>query len=119
MVGNGDRITDFDIWIHFPNDGYIPTIEVTRSHLSKNAWTLLTNGERKTMAMTKKCDICGILYEQYNYKESTDEKPNTIKLVQVFWNDDRYYSGDIIECCPKCMEAIIVKIKELGGEVDD
>lgn len=35
LVGSGDLITDFDIRLRFPADMF-PTIEVTRSHLSKN-----------------------------------------------------------------------------------
>ena len=39
LVGDGDLITDFDIFVHFPLDGRMlygaPTIEVTRSHISK------------------------------------------------------------------------------------
>ncbi len=34
LVGSGDLITDFDIWLRFPQDGGFPTIEVTRSHAS-------------------------------------------------------------------------------------
>lgn len=41
LVGSGDLITDFDICIHLPCDGYIPTIEVTRSHLSKRCVDVL------------------------------------------------------------------------------
>lgn len=35
LVGTGDLISGFDIWLRFPTDMF-PTIEVTRSHLSKN-----------------------------------------------------------------------------------
>lgn len=45
LVGNGDLITDFDIWLRFPMDGRImtgcPTIEVTRSHVSKKSCDVL------------------------------------------------------------------------------
>lgn len=41
LVGNGDLISDFNIWLRFPTDGRIltglPEIEVTRSHLSKKS----------------------------------------------------------------------------------
>lgn len=36
LVGSGDLISDFDIWLRFPQDNY-PTIEVTRGHISKKA----------------------------------------------------------------------------------
>lgn len=45
LVGNGDLISDFDIWVRFPTDGRTidgcPTIEVTRSHCSKKCMDVL------------------------------------------------------------------------------
>ena len=45
LVGNGDLITDFSIWIRFPTDGRMvngcPEIEVTRSHIDKCAYDVL------------------------------------------------------------------------------
>lgn len=48
LVGNGDLITDFDIWVRFPiNERYefdaSPTIEVTRSNVAKNAFKTLVD----------------------------------------------------------------------------
>lgn len=47
LVGNGDMISNFDIWIRFSlNNGIIdgcPTIEITRSHLSTNTFRVLSN----------------------------------------------------------------------------
>lgn len=40
LVGDGDMITDFDIWLRFPSDS-CPTVEVTRSHASKRAYDVL------------------------------------------------------------------------------
>lgn len=37
LVGNGDLIGSFDIWIRFPQDQLFPTIEVQREHLVKEA----------------------------------------------------------------------------------
>ena len=37
LVGDGDLITDFDIWIKFPPDEPVPKIEVTREYLTKEA----------------------------------------------------------------------------------
>lgn len=42
LVGNGDLITDFDIWLRFPQDSNCPTIEVTREHISKKAIDVIT-----------------------------------------------------------------------------
>ena len=49
LVGEGDLITDFDIWLRFPMNGRgmfdaCPTIGVTRSHVSKKACDVLIGG---------------------------------------------------------------------------
>lgn len=41
LVGNGDLITDFNIWLWFPQDGNCPTIEVTKEHVSKKAMSVI------------------------------------------------------------------------------
>lgn len=45
LVGNGDLISDFNIWIRFPMDGHVmnelPTIEVIRSYCSKRCFDVL------------------------------------------------------------------------------
>ena len=45
LVGNGDLISDFGIRVSFPTDGRMligcPTIEVTRSHVSKKSYSVL------------------------------------------------------------------------------
>lgn len=47
LVGNGDLICDFDIWLRFPQNG-VPTIELTRSYLSKNSINIITKGGNKS-----------------------------------------------------------------------
>lgn len=42
LVGNGDLISSFDIWINFPQDS-VPTIEVQRAHVVKEAITFALN----------------------------------------------------------------------------
>lgn len=42
LVGNGELITDFDIWLRFPQGGEYPTIEVTREHISKKVIDVIT-----------------------------------------------------------------------------
>lgn len=63
------------------------------------------------MALAKKCDICGKLYEAYNFIKN-ESKPSGIMLVNVC-PDDEYYSGDIIDCCPECMSTIMSAINGL------
>ena len=49
LVGNGDLMSDFDIWLRFPIDGRmftgVPTIEVTKSYCSKRSIDVLMNEE--------------------------------------------------------------------------
>ena len=63
------------------------------------------------MALAKKCDICGKLYETYNFRKNQNE-PSGIMLVNVC-TDDKYYSGDVTDCCPECMNEIMETIKSL------
>lgn len=50
LVGEGDLMCDFSIWLRFPTDGRmmtgVPTIEVTREHISKNAYDIIREGYR-------------------------------------------------------------------------
>lgn len=63
------------------------------------------------MALAKKCDICNKLYETYNFRKNQN-KPSGIMLVNVCTNGD-YFQGDVIDCCPDCMNAINNVIKSL------
>lgn len=42
LVGEGDALLEFDIWLRFSSDS-IPTIEVSKSYCSKNTITVLAN----------------------------------------------------------------------------
>lgn len=44
LIGDGDLITDIDIWLRFPSTG-CPTVEVTRSHASKRAYDVLLKNQ--------------------------------------------------------------------------
>lgn len=63
------------------------------------------------MALAKKCDICGKLYETYNSKNN-QLKPSGIIFVNVC-ADDTYYSGNVTDCCPECMTAIMDSVDSL------
>lgn len=48
LVGEGELITDFDIWLRFPLGETsivtsIPTIEVSKSYVSRNSFNVLAN----------------------------------------------------------------------------
>lgn len=47
LVGNGDLISDFRIWIRIPVNGMdlIPTIEVSREHCCRHTHTILHKGK--------------------------------------------------------------------------
>lgn len=44
LVGDGDMISDFDIWLRFPTDEN-PEIEVTRQHASRRIYNAVLNKE--------------------------------------------------------------------------
>ena len=50
LVGQGDLMTDFDIWLRFPLDGptftACPTIEVTKAYVNKKSCDVMF-GEAK------------------------------------------------------------------------
>lgn len=50
------------------------------------------------MAAAKKCDICGKLYEEYNFKQSKDNF-NGFMLLNIDY-------GPTCDCCPKCIKSI-------------
>lgn len=59
------------------------------------------------MALAKKCDICGHLYEMYNTKGN---EPNALSLTQEYkCNTGDGYNYVLLrrfDCCPKCMSSI-------------
>ena len=64
------------------------------------------------MALAKKCDICGALYEYEIYKEKGMYNPNEISLIHVTMDND-YYPGEVMDCCPDCMRSIQDLIESL------
>lgn len=56
------------------------------------------------MAIAKKCDICGKLYELYNIKNDGN-KTNGLMFLNLDANR-KYYGHESIDCCPECMNSI-------------
>lgn len=55
------------------------------------------------MANAKQCDRCKEYYRLYNYTNSVNNYNSLITAnTDMFL---KYYSHDIIELCPKCMES--------------
>ena len=48
------------------------------------------------MAIAKKCDICGKLYERYNERENQN-KPNGFRLMSIDENK-KYYAYKVTDC---------------------
>ena len=66
------------------------------------------------MAVAKKCDLCGALYEYKKKSEcNTDESANGIALVHNYYDSINYFIYDRLDCCPDCMHSIQVTIKLL------
>lgn len=66
------------------------------------------------MALAKKCDCCGKLYEAYNY-ECTDQ-PNGLQFLNIRLNGENVYEHAFIDCCPYCMTSIQQHVKNLGEQ---
>ena len=55
------------------------------------------------MALAKKCDRCGKLYEEYNTKEDC-KKINGIALLNIDCHE-KYYLHGPIDLCPDCKDS--------------
>lgn len=64
------------------------------------------------MAIAKKCDVCGKLYEMYNTKNDPT-KTNGFMLLNID-KERKYFSHGVIDCCPDCNNSIIAHIDTLG-----
>ena len=64
------------------------------------------------MAIAKKCDICGKLYEGYNFKQSAKDF-NGFMLLNIDYKSD-YFHGPAVDCCPECMKSILEHIDSLA-----
>ena len=50
------------------------------------------------MAIAKKCDICGKLYEEYNTKR--DKKNTNGFMFLNLLDNQNYFEHDPYDCCP-------------------
>ena len=69
------------------------------------------------MAIAKKCDVCGKLYESYNIKYDS-KKPNGVKFLSID-NNGKYFSYEALDLCPECMKSIMSYIESLKEEKKD
>ena len=68
------------------------------------------------MALAKKCDRCGILYE--SYPKGSKIQYNAIRRVFAHPNDYIQSQGDKIDLCPSCMK-MFNEFMISGGKFDD
>lgn len=66
------------------------------------------------MAIAKKCDICGKLYEEYNTKR--DKKNTNGFMFLNLLDNQNYYDHDPYDCCPECMTSIRNHVNALRGK---
>lgn len=66
------------------------------------------------MAVAKKCDVCGKLYELYNMKKSA----KNWNAIQFYNRDEnnKYFCHGILDICPECQKAISDLMKARKGE---
>lgn len=69
------------------------------------------------MALAKKCDICGVLYELYNVVDSAGKAKNIHNGISFVNIDNRgsCFVGRLLDCCPGCMDSIKLHIENLKG----
>ena len=62
------------------------------------------------MAIAKKCDRCGLYYDEYNNKNNA-EKINGINLL-IIDSDNRYFSHGPRDLCPACSNELMKWLKK-------
>ena len=63
------------------------------------------------MAYAKKCDRCGKLYDEYNFKN--DEKnPNGVMVLNLDYQRKFYSHTTPMDLCPDCMKEFQDWMKE-------
>lgn len=68
------------------------------------------------MAVAKKCDYCGRLYEAYSYECRCADQPNGLQFLNIKLDGESAYVHAFIDCCPNCMSSIQQHIKSLGEQ---
>nr|DAQ07462.1 MAG TPA: Protein of unknown function (DUF983) [Caudoviricetes sp.] len=58
------------------------------------------------MALARKCDRCGILYEPEKRKIKNNITFNSIELIERYLNND-YIDVVFIDLCPNCLDSFI------------
>lgn len=81
-------------------------MKMTMGELVKEGW--------RSMASAKKCDICGKLYEEYNFKKSLEDY-NGFMLLNID-SQGSYFRGPVCDCCPECMNSIKEFIEKLAKQ---
>ncbi len=59
------------------------------------------------MAVAKKCDRCGELYEYYG-RENVDDyknKQNSVMICNIDESGDKYYNNGLKDLCPNCLRS--------------
>ena len=62
------------------------------------------------MATARKCDRCGLYYDEYNVKYNA-EKINGINLLNIDSND-KYFSHGPHDLCPACSNDLMKWLKK-------
>ena len=68
------------------------------------------------MAIARKCDRCGKLYDIYDTKDDR-LKPNAIIFTSKD-TDDRHWSRPVIDLCPECRDDAIEWFELFGKSIN-
>ena len=62
------------------------------------------------MANAKRCDRCGLYYDEYNIRNNS-EKINIVMIINIDSKDD-YYSHGPYDLCPACSNELMKWLKK-------
>ena len=70
---------------------------------------------KKTMSLAKKCDICGKLYEQYDFVIEDGEMMVNGFILAAIDDEGCLECSTSHDCCPECMKRILNCIKNIAS----
>lgn len=67
------------------------------------------------MALARKCDICGKLYEPYERCYGNSEGMNGLALVKLNERQGFDRITEVVDACPECLWSVLDHIHTLKG----
>lgn len=72
------------------------------------------------MALARKCDICGRLYENYSTEiRNASGKVNGVSYIHKSLNSSQLTNCKSMDCCHSCFNAIVSFIEDMKDRFGD